>query len=130
MDIRVRVHLAHFWTIRLFLALFECSSTGSICCQKQNTCTGSLKKSQKELNFLKKSVKCMLTLMSNKKLIMKPSWSNGYLSCWPNSLNCTDLNQCGVRRDAELCRHCYRLLLKYFESQNFAIFTARFLIGR
>ena len=27
---RVRVHLAHFWKIMLFLALFECSSTGSI----------------------------------------------------------------------------------------------------
>ena len=25
--VRVRVHLAHFWKIRLFLALFECSST-------------------------------------------------------------------------------------------------------
>ena len=27
----------------------------------------------------------------------------------PNSLDCTDLNQCGVRRDAELCRLCYKL---------------------
>ena len=27
---------------------------------------------------------------------------------WPNSLDCTDLNQCGVRRDAELCRLCYK----------------------
>ena len=26
---------------------------------------------------------------------------------WPNSLDCTDLNQCGARRDAELCRLCY-----------------------
>ena len=26
----------------------------------------------------------------------------------PNSLDCTDLNQCGVRRDAELCRLCYK----------------------
>ena len=26
---------------------------------------------------------------------------------WPNSLDCTDLNQCGVHRDAELCRLCY-----------------------
>ena len=27
---------------------------------------------------------------------------------WPNSLDCTDLNQCGARRDAELCRLCYK----------------------
>ena len=27
---------------------------------------------------------------------------------WPNSLDCTDINQCGVRRDAELCRLCYK----------------------
>ena len=26
---------------------------------------------------------------------------------WPNSLDCTDLNQCGARRDAELCCLCY-----------------------
>ena len=26
---------------------------------------------------------------------------------WPNSLDCTDLNQCGARRDAVLCRLCY-----------------------
>ena len=26
----------------------------------------------------------------------------------PNSLDCTDLNQCGARRDAELCRLCYK----------------------
>ena len=26
----------------------------------------------------------------------------------PNSLDCTDLNHCGVRRDAELCRLCYK----------------------
>ena len=25
-----------------------------------------------------------------------------YIKYWPNSLDCTDLNQCGVRRDAEL----------------------------
>ena len=29
-------------------------------------------------------------------------------SPWPNSHDCTDLNQCGVRRDAELCRLCYK----------------------
>ena len=29
-------------------------------------------------------------------------------SYWPNSLDCTDLNQCGVHRDAELCRLCYK----------------------
>ena len=29
---------------------------------------------------------------------------------WPNSLDCTDLNQCGVRRDAELCPLCYKHL--------------------
>ena len=29
MDIRVRVHLAHFWKMRLFWALFGCSSTGN-----------------------------------------------------------------------------------------------------
>ena len=32
---------------------------------------------------------------------------------WHNSLDCTDLNQCGARRDAELCRlryiHTYML---------------------
>ena len=27
---------------------------------------------------------------------------------WPNSLDCTDLNECGARRDAELCRLCYK----------------------
>ena len=27
---------------------------------------------------------------------------------WPNSLDCTDLYQCGARRDAELCRLCYK----------------------
>ena len=26
----------------------------------------------------------------------------------PNFLNCTDLNKCGARRDAELCRLCYK----------------------
>merc|ERR1740129_1222945 len=30
---------------------------------------------------------------------------------WPNSLDCTDLNQCGARRDAELCRLCYKQVL-------------------
>ena len=36
-------------------------------------------------------------------VIPKSLWSG-----WPNSLDCTDLNQCGVRRDAELCRLCYK----------------------
>ena len=27
---------------------------------------------------------------------------------WPNSLDCADLYQCGARRDAELCRVCYK----------------------
>jgi hypothetical protein len=34
---------------------------------------------------------------------------NHLIIYWPNSLDCTDLNQCGVRRDAELCRLCYKL---------------------
>ena len=28
---------------------------------------------------------------------------------WHNSLDCTDLNQCGVHRDAEFCRLCYKV---------------------
>ena len=31
---------------------------------------------------------------------------------WPNSLECTNLNQCGARRDAELCRLCYKQTLQ------------------
>ena len=38
------------------------------------------------------------------------SESFDFFGYWPNSLDCTDLNQCGVRRDAELCRLCYKLL--------------------
>ena len=33
----------------------------------------------------------------------------------PNSLDCTDYNQCGVRRDAELCRFCYKRGVKFSE---------------
>ena len=54
MDIRIRVHLTHFWKIRLFLALFECSSTGSIwCCQNW-----SAWKEPKRAQFSKK--KCQM----------------------------------------------------------------------
>ena len=37
---------------------------------------------------------------------------------WPNSLDCTDLNQCGARRDTELCRLCYKENLYLLEKQN------------
>ena len=51
---------------------------------------------------------------------------------WPNSLDCTDLNQCGVRRDAELCRLCYKqitLSLPYTQCHgHFALKTVRFSI--
>ena len=41
-------------------------------------------------------------------LARKLSRLNKILGYWPNSLDCTDLNQCGARRDAELCRLCYK----------------------
>ena len=50
---------------------------------------------------------------SIQKNIMKVGSQSLLLTCsrvWPNSLDCTDLNQCGVRRDAELCRLCYKSL--------------------
>ena len=37
---------------------------------------------------------------------------------WPNSLDCTDLNQCGARRDAELFRLCYKQNKQSFQ-RNF-----------
>ena len=27
---------------------------------------------------------------------------------WPNSLDCTDLNECVARHDTKLCRLCYK----------------------
>ena len=38
-------------------------------------------------------------------------WVSRY---WPNSLDCTDLNQCGACRDAELCRLCYKRVSRCF----------------
>ena len=38
-----------------------------------------------------------------------------HIGDWPNSLDCTDLNQCGARRDAELCRLCYKQTNKTFD---------------
>ena len=40
---------------------------------------------------------------------------------WPKSLDCTDLNQCGAHRGAELCRLCYKQTNK---QENFAIFCS------
>ena len=43
------------------------------------------------------------------------------LTYWPNSLDCTDLNQRGAHRDAELCRLCYKqtcLHLLQFAKKN------------
>ena len=43
--------------------------------------------------------------------IKKKQWfepTRERLFYWPNSLVCTDIYQCGVRRDAELCRLCYK----------------------
>ena len=39
------------------------------------------------------------------------SWCRAFpiqhIGDWPNSLDCTDLYQCGARRDAKLCCLCY-----------------------
>ena len=35
-----------------------------------------------------------------------------FIMDWPNSLDCTDLCQCGARRDAELCRLCYKQMIQ------------------
>ena len=71
MDIRVRVHLAHFWKIRLFLALFGKSWYSSNCqhhCQQssvylQQLVVASAKVLEKSQIF-QKCGKCTLTLMS------------------------------------------------------------------
>ena len=46
---------------------------------------------------------------------MKPSdpllLADDTLCNWPNSLDGTDLNWCGARRDAGLCRLCYKQTL-------------------
>ena len=75
MDIRVRVHLAHFWKIRLFLALFGKSWYSSNCqhhCQQGSVYLQQLVVASAEVleksQIFQKCAKCTLTLMSNHEI--------------------------------------------------------------
>ena len=64
MDIRVRVHLAHFRKIRVFWALFECSSAGNIWLLPVLKCL----KRAKNILIFQKCAKCTQTLRSNHEI--------------------------------------------------------------
>ena len=60
--------MAHFWKVRLFFAIFECSNTGNICPEPsvdlQQLVVASTEVLEKSQIF-QKCAKCTLTLMSN-----------------------------------------------------------------
>ena len=118
MDIRVRVHLAHFWKIRLFLALFGKSWYSSNCqhhCQQGSVYLQQLVVASAEVleksQIFQKCAKCTLTLMSNFDYKFR---------FYTSKLN-------------EICLHCHCL---YFSSmilsfgQGVITLIERFYIGK
>jgi hypothetical protein len=85
------VHLAHSWKIKLFLALSESSSTGSIWLLPVLEC---LKRAKNSLIF-QKCAKCTLTLMSHYEIIFDYKFR-----FYTSKMN-------------EICLHCHWL---YFSS--------------